>query len=119
MARVWDDLAMRIGQLDDPRDTQASILYDAAGNVTMTVKRVNGMQEEIWSGWIGQVEVADLPGKFGELTNRQGAIFGTAIEPRINQLVSDVTNGMHIQKHGNTTGTDYAPVVGIGRAAND
>src|SRR5262249_25973279 len=116
-SRAWTDIGNHIGQLPD-NALQGIAFYDAGGNVYLTVKKVGGMQDVVWSGKVGQVKVSDFPGQFGT-TGKLGADFGNAIEPRVNQLVSDATKQPHVFKSPHETGLDWTPAVSKGTPANE
>lgn len=78
--------------------------YDADGNVTLKVFRADDYSTPVWEGVIGQVDTTGLPGKYGD------ADFGTKIEARVNDLVSQATGQAQVPKpHGSSTGPDFVP----------
>jgi RHS repeat-associated protein len=111
-ARAFTEHGKRIGQMANDRN-QGVAFYDAEGNVFLIIKKVGGMQENVWSGVIGKVDISGLPGKF------RNSEFGKEIEPLVNDLISRATRQSHNVKDGSTTGADYVPRVERGRHAND
>jgi uncharacterized protein YukE len=78
--------------------------YDAEGNVTLKVFRADDYSTPVWEGVIGKVDLTGLPGKYGD------ADFGTKIEARVNDLVSQATGQAQVPKpHGQSTGPDFVP----------
>jgi hypothetical protein len=92
----------------DSGGTIAIARYDAQGNVHLKVFDSGDYETVLWDGPIGKVDVAVLPGKFGE-QGKAGIDFGNAIEPLVNERIQKATGQDFFPKHSSTTGPDFMP----------
>lgn len=92
----------RWGLPDSPGAKVGIARYDAEGNVTLKIFK-SDLSTVLFDGPIGKVSVEGLPGKYGEDK------FGTAIEQRVNELVTKATGQPHFWKNGSTNGVDFQP----------